>query len=34
MALAVGSVVVLVVVGEGGDLMDTLGGKFWSFLRR
>jgi len=34
MDLAVVSVVDLVVVGEGGDLMDTLGGKFRSFLRR
>jgi hypothetical protein len=34
MDLVVDLAVVSVVVGEDGDLMDTLGGKFWSFLRR
>jgi hypothetical protein len=32
--LAVDLVVVLAVVGEDGDLMDTPGDKFWNFLRR
>jgi hypothetical protein len=34
MVLVVASVVALGVVGEDGDLMDTLGDKFWNFLRR
>jgi len=33
-ALVVASVVASVEVGEDGDLMDTLGNKFWNFLRR
>jgi hypothetical protein len=32
-ALAVVSVADSVVVGEDGDLMDTLDGKFWNLLR-
>jgi len=33
-ALVAVSVVALAVVGEDGDLMDTLGDKFWNFLSR
>jgi hypothetical protein len=33
-ALVVGSVVAWVVVGEGGELMGTLGGKCCSYFRR
>jgi putative copper export protein len=34
MAIVVALVVALVVVGEGGELMDTLGDRFWNSFRR